>query len=119
MRIACKRCGEEFTGRANRLFCSPFCKSRGRSKETEKRGHLLRKYGITLDRWRQMLEAQEGICAIRGCPREAVATDHDHVTGNVRAILCHHHNMILHGHFSADDFRAMADYLESFGHDEN
>lgn len=55
------------------------------------------KYGLTLDRFDEMLKEQDHKCAI--CSREVVVTgkgyghgvacvDHDHATGSVRAILC-------------------------------
>ena len=71
--------------------------------------HLRRRYGITLIRYNEMLEAQNGCCAICGDPpgvtfgrlserREGrrygrmrvpqLVVDHDHATGEVRGLLC-------------------------------
>lgn len=47
------------------------------------------KYGITVEDYNQMLELQNGCCAI--CLEEFVETghvDHDHATGAVRELLC-------------------------------
>lgn len=52
---------------------------------------LLRHYGITLDDYNAMLEAQDGVCAICGkAPeeRERLGVDHNHETGRVRNLLC-------------------------------
>ena len=56
-----------------------------------------KKYGITLAQKHEMLAAQGGRCAI--CLIDNPTTfrpwhvDHDHATGKVRGILCHHCNM--------------------------
>lgn len=62
-----------------------------------------------------MLEAQNGVCAICGKPESrrskktghiyALHVDHDHKTGDIRGLLCHHCNAGL-GHF-ADNVEAM------------
>lgn len=45
-------------------------------------------YGISLEEWDAMIIDQSGLCAICDSPLRDVATDHDHETGRVRAILC-------------------------------
>ena len=53
--------------------------------------HLMRKFGLTLEEYDAMLEAQGGGCFICGRPpREDISlhVDHDHSTGRVRGILC-------------------------------
>ena len=55
-----------------------------------------RKYGITPDRYKEILEKQNGKCAIcgsadggkRGDRRRRLAVDHCHATGKVRGMLC-------------------------------
>lgn len=56
---------------------------------------LRKKYGITYADFVRMHEEQGGKCAL--CQREiplskAIHVDHDHKTGKVRALLCHHCN---------------------------
>jgi hypothetical protein len=76
-----------------------------------------RKYGITVDDYTRMREAQNGCCAICKRPdgRRRLAVDHDHVTKKVRALLCGPCNVTL-GMMRDDPqlLRAAADYLESF-----
>jgi hypothetical protein len=53
--------------------------------------HLKKKYGISLDEYERLLEAQDGGCAI--CyrpPRDDISlhVDHDHETGFIRGLLC-------------------------------
>lgn len=53
--------------------------------------HLMRKFGLTLEQYDAMLEAQGGGCFLCGRPpREDISlhVDHDHSTGRVRGILC-------------------------------
>ena len=59
----------------------------------EKRDIIIRKqYGITLEEYNNMLEAQDYKCAICGNEDEIegrrLAIDHCHSTGNVRGLLC-------------------------------
>ena len=62
---------------------------------------LRRRYGITLAKYEQMLCDQNGVCA--ACGRAPSGTgklsvlhvDHDHVTGELRGLLCHPCNTAL------------------------
>lgn len=76
------------------------------------RKHLLtKKYGITPDEYDALLEQQGGTCALCHQPervkdrmgriREWLSVDHDHSTGAVRGLLCHHCNATL-GHVNED-----------------
>ena len=63
----------------------------GGKKVADRRSHLKRKYGMTLEEYDAMLEAQGGGCFICGRPpREDISlhVDHDHSSGKVRGILC-------------------------------
>lgn len=60
--------------------------------------NLLQAFGITLDQYETMLAAQGGVCAIceqaeteihpRSKKIRNYAVDHDHITGDVRGLLC-------------------------------
>lgn len=89
------------------------------------------RYGIGIDEYDRMLEAQGGVCAIcskgqtaprkgrgkavrRAAPRLAV--DHDHLSGRVRGLLCSNCNHRLIGRWKDPAvLRAAADYLERTG----
>ena len=78
---------------------------------------LKKKYGITLDDYNAMLEAQGGVCAICGntCTTgKSLAVDHCHATGRVRGLLCGVCNRVL-GYMKDDValFRRAAEYLET------
>ena len=70
-----------------------------KSKEYGRRRRLrnpmedrFREYGMTLEKYNQMLENQQGKCAICGGGREkqkySFSVDHCHATGKIRGILC-------------------------------
>jgi hypothetical protein len=77
---------------------------------------LLRMYGITVDRFEEILALQDGLCAICRTPAFGAKlphVDHDHESGSVRGILCSNCNTGL-GLFKDDPelLRAAAKYLE-------
>lgn len=52
-----------------------------------------RRYGITETTYQELLERQNGICALCGRPetangRKRLAVDHDHGTSKIRGLLC-------------------------------
>lgn len=69
---------------------------RAASPEIEKARALREDFGISLDTYNQMLAAQNGVCAICKSPEthkrndkvKALAVDHHHGTGKIRALLC-------------------------------
>jgi hypothetical protein len=88
----------------------------GKRPLSNRRSHLKRKYGMTLEQYDEMLELQGGGCAICGRqPREDISlhVDHCHETDVVRGILCFRCNNGI-GDFANDPdlLRAAAVYLE-------
>lgn len=88
--------------------------------ERRKRGSrayaLRKKYGLSLEDFDRLLEAQNGVCAI--CHREpkggVFAVDHDHETGAIRGLLCQSHCNRALGLFRDDPeiMRRAIEYLE-------
>lgn len=74
-------------------YCKP-CRSEYRRKKYDpvavKRHGLKTKYGLTLEDYEEMLEAQGGGCLICGSKggERGLAVDHSHETGKVRGLLC-------------------------------
>ena len=83
----------------------------GKRKVSNRKSHLKRKYGLTLDDFDVLLASQGGGCAICGKP-EPDNVDHDHVTGRVRGILCWNCNIGV-GHFgdSEEDLATATNYV--------
>ena len=69
------------------------------------RKNLLKyKYDITFEQYEDMFTAQNGVCAACRMPEESrhqngnikrLAVDHNHETGEIRALLCHGCNLAL------------------------
>jgi hypothetical protein len=67
--------------------------------------HRLEKYGITKQEYDLLIEIQNGCCAICGQPEHIInkrtqtlrplSVDHCHITGHIRALLCHKCNRQL------------------------
>lgn len=98
-RRPCAKCGR---GRAERFYVSPrgrVCAScrRRRVQHTARDVRLLETYGITLEEYAALLDAQDGRCAIcRGTRPGNLDVDHDHAItraghparDSVRGLLC-------------------------------
>ena len=97
----CKTCGAEkpldafyFKNKRTRRL-SGICKEC--DKERIRMKHLVTKFGITYIDFCEMEEAQNHVCAICGefethRRGQRLCVDHNHETGIVRGLLCHHCN---------------------------
>lgn len=79
---------------------------------------LVRDYGITPQRYQEMLAEQDHKCKACGknlavISRQLIHVDHCHTTGKVRGILCHHCNCAL-GNVgdSIDKLLSLIEYLK-------
>jgi phage terminase large subunit-like protein len=102
----CTKCGEDKplesfhrqrSGKHGRLATCKVCEiERSRSR------HYKKTYSISVKEYDDMVEKQQGACAICGThqddPPKRLYVDHDHETGAVRGLLCMHCNAGL-GHF--------------------
>lgn len=84
-RPKCTTCmqGKENKRERNRLY----------QQRNRRAGNIRTKYGITVTQYQEMLERQEGKCKICGLETPGhgakhMPVDHDHITGEVRALLC-------------------------------
>lgn len=67
-------------------------------KKYLKRRNLFNVYGISMNDYDKLLAEQEGMCAACSGPptgRGVLHLDHDHETGQIRGLLCHHCNAAL------------------------
>lgn len=74
-------------------------------KEKHRNSTLKRRYDISLNEYNQLLQEQNGCCAICGTTNEQMIkrmhVDHNHTTGKVRGLLCDKCNRGL-GFFNDD-----------------
>jgi Recombination endonuclease VII len=91
-----------------------------RTYEYKRNKYLIWKFGITKDDYDALALAQGGRCAICGDQSawnrregELLPVDHDHITGKVRALLCHACNQALGlMRDNPELLRAAADYID-------
>ena len=84
-------------------------------KISDRRSHLKRKYGLSLDEYDAMLARQGGGCGICGrepSDRISLHVDHDHRTGRIRGLLCFVCNSSLGDLDDPDLLRAALRYVE-------
>ncbi len=118
----CAQCGASFTADMSRVkhgrarYCSSACRSKGHSylmrgprnplwrggdtKEKRRISNLKHAYGISLEDYKSMLEAQGGACAICKRPQKdkrgfPLHVDHDHGSEAVRGLLCNGCNRLI------------------------
>lgn len=87
-------------------------------KLQSRKQHLKRTFGLTLEEYDQMFEEQNGVCAICGRINDngrRLCVDHNHTTGQVRALLCTNCNTAI-GLLNEDKQRisSVIDYLDKY-----
>jgi hypothetical protein len=99
---SCTVCQTEFTAFAlNAKYCSNECykkekqrlvKLRPNYKINARKSALKQKFNLTLEEYEKMRENQNNMCAICGIHQDKVsrwfAVDHNHITGQIRGLLC-------------------------------
>jgi hypothetical protein len=83
-RSKCKPCMSSYFKERNK---DPEVKARARTNSYKT------KYGITINKYDEMLKQQNGVCKLCGSAESKrgdhrLMVDHDHVTGEVRGLLC-------------------------------
>lgn len=125
----CKKCHNEYLRRRRedpavmQRHKESSAKWREKNPNADRDKHLRRKFGITAERYDEILLSQNGVCAIcnRDEPvvrrarsgKEKLSVDHCHTTGRIRGLLCFRCNTAL-GAFGDDPAMLMkaAAYLE-------
>jgi hypothetical protein len=81
--------------------------------------HLKNKYSLTFEQYNKILESQNDVCAI--CKNKEIsldsignirelAVDHNHITGNIRGLLCNKCNRMIG--FSNDNKQVLINAIE-------
>lgn len=82
----------------------------------QRRWHLKNTYNLSEEEWQQIFSLQKHACAICRSTlpgnKRGWVVDHDHSTGEIRGILCHHCNIMIHNKMSSEIFQAAIRYLE-------
>jgi hypothetical protein len=78
---------------------------------------LKRCYDITIEQYNQMFNVQEGKCAICGRHqnelKQPLHVDHNHITGEVRGLLCYNCNPMLgYAKSNVNILKKAIEYLE-------
>jgi hypothetical protein len=84
--------------------------------QREKKNKLMKAYSISMSQYSEILNAQNGVCAIcgKGPSGRSLSVDHDHQTGKIRGLLCTTCNAGIG--LLCDDYKLLvkaADYLIS------
>jgi len=110
------------TGKDGYFIHCKFCHMKKSKKWAEdnveryKNNELIRRYGITWQKFNDMIEDQSGQCAI--CATHFVTSkntqvDHCHLNNNVRGLLCNHCNLVLgHAKDSVQILENAVEYLK-------
>lgn len=84
---------------------------------SRRRAQMKHHWGLTLEQYDELLEKQNGECAI--CHRHhsdfklRLAVDHNHQTNEIRGLLCQYCNhVIVRNHTTGDFFKQVITYLE-------
>lgn len=120
----CKACAAEY--RRNRWAKDPEAArayqrqwqqaNREKAKLYKRRSILKSQYGLTIEDYEQMVEDQDGQCAICKCiPDTPLFVDHDHGSGAIRGLLCSNCNFAI-GLLADDPDRiiAAAEYVQHY-----
>lgn len=125
----CKNCRKAVAAiwrEKNRDKCRAYARDWMRRNPIHSHKHkLANRYGITLQEYDSMLEAQNGVCAICGKDEtrtdhrtgkpQKLSVDHNHSSGKNRGLLCDACNKVI-GQFAEDSrrFRKAAEYLDKY-----
>lgn len=62
------------------------------SSKRRSRKHLMKKYNLTIEEYNKLFDEQNSKCGICGRHqdelKQALAVDHNHISGNVRGLIC-------------------------------
>lgn len=125
----CLNCSSTLTEREKTAIVTRLWRKRNQEKHDKmhKNYSLQKTYGISVDKYNEMLQRQNSVCTVCGEPStimrkngriHSLCVDHNHETGEIRGLLCHTCNTLL-GHIETNPQRIklLEFYLESHSKD--
>jgi len=88
----CRGCHNE---KHRKQYHAENVEERQKRKKWQRKGHLFRKYGLTVKEFSAMILEQKNKCKICKCEMEDPQVDHNHSTGELRGLLCRPCNLSL------------------------
>lgn len=103
----CAMCLTPVRGHLNRVYCRQGCRDRAAS--------LKKKFNLSPEDYRMMLDACGGLCPICRSKTMKWAVDHDHTTGEVTAPVCTRCNvgLLAYSNHDAATAQRLADFLRN------
>ena len=85
--------------------------------QVRERARVKRDYGLTLEEYRSMIDARNGLCDCCGKPssirNRGLSLDHCHETNKIRGVICNSCNLALgHAKDSIETLKNLICYLE-------
>jgi len=117
VRKTCVECKKRRRPSAYQLSPHRLGRAHGRCDDCQRRWYrnhnLFSRYGVTLEEYERIRDAQGGMCLSCEDVTEKLVVDHNHETCEVRGLLCGSCNLAL-GHTKDDPARleALVGYLE-------
>jgi hypothetical protein len=122
----CKECKQEKPKTVRKIdprslkVGAPRCRThylalKAAQKKRSHERHVQKEFNLLPGEYERLYKAQGGKCWFPNCratgKKRKLAVDHDHVTGEVRGLVCYNHNYYLLGMFANDLDDAKA-YIE-------
>jgi len=108
----CKSCYKEY----NQKYAPQWYRSEAHKKRLWEKAVERNYPGMTVSRYEEILESQNGVCAICGKPgiNRRLAVDHNHKTGQIRGLLCVFCNVLVGYVEERTLLRKIETYLKKF-----
>lgn len=94
----CKLCMKKYVQSGSGLISKKKGSKKYRNSKKGRESYYQRIFNITLKQYDEMFERQKGVCEMCGRINKyghRLCVDHNHETGEIRTLLCHHCNTLV------------------------